>query len=154
MGFGTWAASLWFLNAAGFWQMKGFLEERPSVLPREESVMIGGPQTLLSCCCVCEPFHSHDFSFIISLSFFLAITSRPQRSGILWAGSFLQKIVNLFFKRSKFHLHSLLFQVERGELKGICSKQSLLDYFCSWTEGLGVGCLIQGETWDFWFFTL
>ena len=38
------------------------------VSPWEESVLSGGPQTLMTCCCVCEPFHSQDFSFILSLS--------------------------------------------------------------------------------------
>lgn len=94
-------SGLWHLS----WRFyRVSLQGKAGSLTWEESAMSRGLQTSLTCCCVWEPFHSHDFSFIISLSFFLAITSRPQPSGILWVGSFLQKIVNLFFKKKSKYI--------------------------------------------------
>ena len=101
---GLWHLSWRFLVFKCSWVLTECLSKaRPAGSPWEESARSRGLQTSLTCC-VCEPSHSHDFSFIISLSFFLAITSRPQPSGILWVGSFLQKIVNLFFKKKSKYI--------------------------------------------------
>lgn len=71
--------------------------------------------------------HSYDFSSL-SLSLFLATTSRLQPSGILWLDSFLQKTVNLFFRRSKYFFMFLFRKSLRaGDMN---SKHNLLGCFC------------------------
>lgn len=104
--------------------------------------------TLISWCPWCPLIH---MTFHLSVS--LATTSRPQPSGILWLGTFLQKTVNSFFRRRSKYLFMFLLRQSLGawrhelktQLAGLFLLLWFVCLFCGQVEGVGVDWLIQSE---------